>query len=154
MTLQPCSILRSINRTLILHINRKYGSFINRNEPEFEPKKSSWDQDLCSKVIDSLSIHYDFITEKEESTLFKEVEPFLKRLVYEKDHWDEAIVSFRETERKHWNQLNTATIMRLREVSFKPEHKQLPYVHVLDLNEDGHIKPHIDSSRVSEFLIL
>ena len=74
--------------------------------------------------------------------------------MYEKDHWDEAIVLFRETERKHWNQFNSATIMRLREVSFKPEHKQLPYVHVRDLAEDGHIKPHIDSSRVSEFLIM
>ena len=31
--------------------------------------------------------------------------------------------------------------------------KVLPYTHVLDLAEDGYIKPHVDSVRVSIFLI-
>ena len=81
-------------------------------------------------------------------SLFKEVEPHLKRLVYEKNHWDEAIICFRETEKKHWNKINSVIIERLRQKSFKPDSKCLPYVHVLDLSEDGHIKPHIDSPRV------
>ena len=61
----------------------------------------------------------------------------------------QAIVGFRETERKHWNSGNLLIIERLRARSFEPGQKLLPYVHVLDLNEEGHIKPHIDSARVS-----
>ena len=62
----------------------------------------------------------------------------------------QAIVGFRETERKNWNFLNTVTIDRMRETSFaSSETRLLPYIHVLDLSEDGYIKPHIDSSRVS-----
>jgi len=80
-------------------------------------------------------------------SLVKEVEPHLKRLVYEKDHWDEAIIGFRETEKKHWNKMNEKLIEKLRLNAFKPDVKHLPYVHVLDLAEEGHIRPHIDSSR-------
>ena len=62
----------------------------------------------------------------------------------------QAIVGFRETERKNWNFLNTVTIDRMRETGFaSSETRLLPYIHVLDLSEDGYIKPHIDSSRVS-----
>ena len=59
-----------------------------------------------------------------------------------------AIVGFRETERKGWSKANQEVIQRLRNVSFNPAHRQLPYTHVLDLAEDGYIKPHIDSVRV------
>ena len=62
----------------------------------------------------------------------------------------QAIVGFRETERKNWNFLNTVTVDRMRETGFaSSETRLLPYIHVLDLSEDGYIKPHIDSSRVS-----
>ena len=62
----------------------------------------------------------------------------------------QAIVGFRETERKNWNFLNTVTIDRMRETGFaSSQTRLLPYIHVLDLSEDGYIKPHIDSSRVS-----
>ena len=60
-----------------------------------------------------------------------------------------AIVGFRETERKHWNPVNSEIIARIRSVSFDPTHRILPHVHVLDLAKDGHIKPHVDSVRVS-----
>ena len=63
-------------------------------------------------------------------------------------------MDFRETERKHWSPLNTQTIERLQKTAFDPKGTRLlPYVHVLDLAEDGFIKPHIDSSRVSKILI-
>eukprot|EP00093_Oithona_nana_P003168 03168.XXX_86801_87785_1 [CDS] Oithona nana genome sequencing. len=102
---------------------------------------------MSDELESSFVVINDFINEAEESALIKEVEPHLKRLVYEKDHWDEAIVGFRETERKQWNQVNSVIIDKLRKAAFKPEDKYLPYVHVLDLAEDGHIKPHIDSPR-------
>ena len=78
----------------------------------------------------------------------------MKRLVYEKNHWDEAIIGFRETERKNWNKVNSEVIQRLRQNAFKPDVKHLPHVHVLDLAEDGHIKPHIDSPRVCFELLI
>ena len=102
-------------------------------------------------LTNSFRIIPNFISEEEEVALCKEVEPHLKRLVYEKNHWDEAIVGFRETERKHWNKFNSEVIQRLRQNSFKPNVKHIPSVHVLDLAEDGHIKPHIDSPRVSVY---
>ncbi len=59
----------------------------------------------------------------------------------------QAIVGFREIERRHWNSHNSGVIRRIQERSFLSEHKLLPYVHVLDLAPDGHIKPHVDSAR-------
>lgn len=61
----------------------------------------------------------------------------------------QAILGFRETEKKHWNAKNTAILDRLRQHSFAKDSNHLPLVHVLDLSEQGHIKPHIDSARVS-----
>ena len=46
-------------------------------------------------------------------------------------------------------------IQRLQETAFDPKGTRLlPYVHVLDLAEDGFIKPHIDSIRVSIFCVI
>ena len=120
----------------------------NASQSEFSPSKIDWPKEMSDELESSFEVINDFINEAEESDLMKEVEPHLKRLVYEKDHWDEAIVGFRETERKQWNQVNSVIIDKLRKAAFKPNDKYLPYVHVLDLAEDGHIKPHIDSPRV------
>ena len=122
-------------------------------QTEFHPLETKWNSEILQNLQNSFMIIPDFINEEEEMSLLKEVEPHLKRLVYEKSHWDEAIILFRETERKHWNKFNSVIIERLRQKSFKPESKVLPYVHVLDLSEDGHIKPHIDSPRVSKICL-
>lgn len=105
------------------------------------------DQESTQSINQSLCLLPEFITEDEEQLLLKEIERDLKRHPYEKDHWDEAIVNFRESERKHWNKCNEVVIDRLRSASFDPNCKQLPYAHVLDLAQDGYIKPHIDSVR-------
>lgn len=115
----------------------------------FSPEHTS---ESAKSFAKSFRLITDFITETEEDQLFKEAEPHLKRLPYEKDHWDEAIIGFRETERKTWNKSNAPVIQRLRDASFDPDCRQLPYVHVLDLAEDGYIKPHIDSVRVRTVL--
>ena len=39
----------------------------------------------------AFALHEDFISEEEEASLLKEVEPHLTRQVYQKDHWDNAI---------------------------------------------------------------
>lgn len=111
----------------------------------------------------------EFITEEEEKQLHEEIEPYMSRMRYEFDHWDDvsieakrknwrtkiqrylmllqAIHGFRETERKKWYPKNRNVLERVRQVAF--DGAIMPYVHILDLAPDGVIKPHVDSTRVS-----
>ena len=41
-------------------------------------------------VSESLRVYRDFISQDEEKCLFDEVEPYLRRLKYEHDHWDDV----------------------------------------------------------------
>jgi len=109
-----------------------------------------FDPENVDKFANSFLIFNDILSEEEEETFMKEMEPHLKRHVYEKDHWDDAIQGFRETERKFFNKENTEIVSRIKTKSFPSdgkESKTLPYTHVLDLAETGFIKPHVDSSR-------
>uniref|UniRef100_A0A915Q883 Alpha-ketoglutarate-dependent dioxygenase AlkB-like domain-containing protein n=1 Tax=Setaria digitata TaxID=48799 RepID=A0A915Q883_9BILA len=56
----------------------------------------------------------------------------------------EICIRFREGQNLH---LLIASLDRIRKHSFKKDDKQLSFVHILDLHEDGVIKPHIDSVR-------
>lgn len=38
----------------------------------------------------TMRVFPDFITPREEESLFKEVEPYMKRLRYESAHWDDV----------------------------------------------------------------
>ncbi|CAJ0963230.1 unnamed protein product, partial [Mesorhabditis belari] len=71
----------------------------------------------------------------------------MKRLRYEKSHWDDAIHLYREREQRKWSAVNEEVIKRIREHSFPFDTQHLTYVHILDLHKDGVIKPHIDSIR-------
>lgn len=93
----------------------------------------------------SMCIFPDFISEKEEEILLKEIEPYMRRLRYEYAHWDNAIHGYRETEKRQWDSECTKILDRVREKAFSKNVRQLPSVHVLDLAEDGWIKPHVDS---------
>lgn len=86
----------------------------------------------------------EFITIEEESNLMLEIEKSFRRTKYEYDHWDNAIHGFRETEKSHWNECNMEIMGRIQQLAF---HKKdaIPATHVLDLAENGYIKPHIDS---------
>ena len=37
-------------------------------------------------------VYNDFITSEEEESLFNEVEPYLKRMRYQYDHWDNVSI--------------------------------------------------------------
>ncbi|KAH8419562.1 hypothetical protein KR222_006118 [Zaprionus bogoriensis] len=110
----------------------------------------------------------DFISEAEEQQLHEEIEPYMSRLRYEFDHWDDvstiyssmasallttncfglalqAIHGFRETERRKWYPQNREILDRVRQVAF--DGAIMPYVHILDLAAEGVIKPHVDSTR-------
>ncbi|PAV70966.1 hypothetical protein WR25_20941 [Diploscapter pachys] len=96
----------------------------------------------------SIAVVPDFITEEEETTIFNELEPHMKRLRYEKSHWDDAINNYREREqRTKWREENARIVQRIRDFAFPANAQHLTQVHILDLHEEGVIKPHIDSIR-------
>lgn len=37
-----------------------------------------------------MTVHQDFITDAEEKSILEEIEPYLKRMRYEFDHWDDV----------------------------------------------------------------
>lgn len=98
-------------------------------------------------VSSSFVVLRDFVTEEEEETLLREVEPHLKRLHYEHDHWDDAIHGFRETERSKWGKASSKILARLQEYAFPNQGEKLALMHILDLAKTGVIKPHVDSIR-------
>jgi hypothetical protein len=49
-----------------------------------------WQDATVNKVYSSFTLLKDFVSPAEEESILKEVEPHLKRQVYEKDHWDEV----------------------------------------------------------------
>nr|ACO10554.1 Alkylated DNA repair protein alkB homolog 7 precursor [Caligus rogercresseyi] len=100
---------------------------------------------LQSAFSSSFTLIPDFISPDEEKQLFREVEPVLKRLVFEKDHWDDAILHFRETEKKHWRKGNASIIQRIHDAAFESSDSIRPLAHILDLASNGLIKPHVDS---------
>jgi len=46
-------------------------------------------------VSENVRVYEDFISEDEESSLVDEVQPYLKRLKYEHDHWDDVSIFVR-----------------------------------------------------------
>lgn len=105
-----------------------------------------WPDEEKEQFLSDMIIKHDFITPQEEEEILKEIDPYLKRLKYEFDHWDDAIQGFRETERQKWYPDNKKILNRVLETAF-PKESVLPHVHILDLAEDGVIKPHVDSVR-------
>ncbi|KAF1319626.1 hypothetical protein FI667_g13085, partial [Globisporangium splendens] len=112
-----------------------------------------------------LRVMQDVVTEEEELVVAEECMKILKRRRYEEDHWDQVIVKFKEMERSRWSteltkkhaiacvwlRIETKRILdRLREVPILPQGLEyFPAVHVIDLAEDGYIKPHVDSIKFS-----
>lgn len=65
--------------------NCKYGRL-----PEYLHFHQETSVETREAVSSSFVVLRDFVTEEEEETLLKEVEPHLKRLHYEHDHWDDV----------------------------------------------------------------
>lgn len=129
-------------------ILRQFSSNIG-DAPTPPTKESNPDEfkNWREKLNSTMNIYENFISEKEENSLLGEIEPYMERLRYEYDHWDDAIHGYRETEYLNWNEDNTKIINKIRDKAFPPDMPQIKFVHVLDLAENGWIKPHIDSTR-------
>lgn len=97
------------------------------------------------------------ITEAEEESLVSELEQALRRKRYNKDHWDAVIINYKETERLQWLSRDNAHVVERirahleREVEALTVHAHTPWlpVHVVDLEGDGYITPHVDSVKFS-----
>jgi len=81
----------------------------------------SFDPQHVEPFKESFLIYENLLTEDEEANFMTEMEPHLKRHIYEKDHWDDAIQGFRETERKFFNKMNTPIVERIKSRSFPSE---------------------------------
>ncbi|XP_065905105.1 alpha-ketoglutarate-dependent dioxygenase alkB homolog 7, mitochondrial-like [Dysidea avara] len=92
----------------------------------------------------SLTITESFISNSEQQQLMKEVELSMGRKKYNFDHWDDAIHGYKETEKTEWSRDNQPVITRLQSAVGSRD-LLLPHIHVLDLSNDGYIKPHVDS---------
>ena len=96
----------------------------------------------------------DAISPVEEASLMAELDPVLRRRRYARDHWDNVIVGYKEVERPVWNDhANERTVDSVRRriesmagAHLPPNPNFLP-VHVVDLDNDGYITPHVDSVR-------
>lgn len=111
----------------------------------------SSDNELVKSLESSLILKEDFITEEEEKSLLTEVDSYMRKLRYEFDHWDDVIHGYRETERLNWTPPNQAILNRVKQFAFEKfkntNTNLLNHVHVLDLHENGYIKPHVDAVR-------
>ncbi|XP_073994189.1 alpha-ketoglutarate-dependent dioxygenase alkB homolog 7, mitochondrial isoform X3 [Rhodnius prolixus] len=63
------------------------------------------------------------------------------------EHHKEAIHGFREFESEKWSERNCAIFEKVRKCAFIDDSDYMSAVHVLDLAENGYIKPHVDSVR-------
>ncbi|KAM5238860.1 alpha-ketoglutarate-dependent dioxygenase alkB homolog 7, mitochondrial [Ctenodactylus gundi] len=103
------------------------------------------DPAVLSRLQHAAVVRPGFLSKDEEETLSSELEPELRRRRYEYDHWDAAIHGFRETEKSRWSKASWAILQRVQAAAFGPGQILLSPVHVLDLEPQGYIKPHVDS---------
>lgn len=57
-----------------------------------------------------------------------------------------AIHGYRETERLDWTEANQRILGRVKQFAFGSS-QTLSHIHILDLHENGYIKPHVDAVR-------
>ncbi|KAG4065425.1 hypothetical protein HA402_002823 [Bradysia odoriphaga] len=146
-------ILRNlIRKNLLKHFltARRAASSVTTSQPDAKAPHyidfvDNWPPNERETILNDFLVLTDFVSEAEETAIIEEIDPYMKRLKYEFDHWDDAIHGFRETERKNWYPHNRKIIDKISELAFKGE--IMPHIHILDLAENGVIKPHVDSSR-------
>ncbi|KAL3110814.1 hypothetical protein niasHT_014751 [Heterodera trifolii] len=111
--------------------------------------RGQWPAEVLAKFLADCSVLGNFVSEEEETQLLDEVWPHMKRMRWEDEHWDGQIQRYREREQmlENWLPENQALIQRIWHTSFPAPFEPSPYVHILDLHQDGLISPHLDKSR-------
>ncbi|KAK7495824.1 hypothetical protein BaRGS_00012814 [Batillaria attramentaria] len=133
---------------------QRHFSTRNVSQNDIRPSDEEWkkylvatDPETESILAKDMLVFPDFLSEEEEKSILNEIEPYMRRLRYEYDHWDNAIHGYRETEKLKWNKENKKILQRVRELAFPAGIPQIAYVHVLDISKEGYIKPHVDAVR-------
>ena len=99
----------------------------------------------------SVAVVPNFISEQEHDLLVQECENSIRDLPYLEDHYDRVIRKYREVELSlssgEWSLPATKVFDRVKKSApLLPRDLPLsPQVHVIDIANDGHIEPHIDS---------
>ncbi|TMW68250.1 hypothetical protein Poli38472_005718 [Pythium oligandrum] len=100
--------------------------------------------------VNDLLVMPEVLTEQEEQIVSDECIKLLRRRRYEEDHWDSVIIKFKEMERSRWSAETARILDKVRQAPIIPQDLvYFPPVHVIDLAEDGYIKPHVDSIKFS-----
>ncbi|CAK5089046.1 unnamed protein product [Meloidogyne enterolobii] len=60
--------------------------------------RDQWSLEILSNFIADCNIQPDFISQDEECQLLQEIEPHMKRMRWEEEHWDQQIHFYRERE--------------------------------------------------------
>ena len=88
--------MKYLRRMVSNHGWRQYSNLSDANVPIILNKGNissfiwSSDKDTENTVLEDVTLCDDFISEEEEMSLFEEVEPYLKKMRYEFDHWDDV----------------------------------------------------------------
>jgi len=54
-----------------------------------EPNKCLRENEkLLHQLVDTMTVEVDFVQPHQEQSLLREIEPYMKFMQYEKDHWD------------------------------------------------------------------
>lgn len=115
-----------------------------------------------SKTLPGLLIT-NVITQKEEKDIIAFLNPLLSRKRYEGNHWDDVITKYKETElSSRIVPINIEMVMqslrdliRERYTQYGGQDDTLQFLppHVIDLDQDGFIGPHVDSVKFSGDMI-
>lgn len=46
--------------------------------------------DFVRTFLENMTVHRNFLSEADEKSILEEIEPYLKRMRYEFDHWDDV----------------------------------------------------------------
>lgn len=62
--------------------------------PSYIQFSDGWTSDyleISKNLCRDMRLYNDFLSSEEETSIFEEIEPYLKRMRYEFDHWDDVI---------------------------------------------------------------
>ncbi|OAF66018.1 Alkylated DNA repair protein alkB [Intoshia linei] len=87
----------------------------------------------------------------EEDNLINEINFIFRKTIYQSNHWDDAIIDYRETERPNFRQdANNDIVCQMKkkiEKNIKRVINFNEFFHIIDISKSGFIKPHVDSIR-------
>lgn len=68
--------------------------FIQISVPSYFVLKDPALNENASALVNSMTVYDDFLSLEEENSLMEELEPYMRRLKYEFDHWDDVMGEF------------------------------------------------------------